>query len=71
MDLATTNSSPPSVTTWLNQGNGAFGDPTWYVAGMQPGDLVATDVDGDAMLDLAVANGSYATVNIIQNTCMP
>lgn len=55
VDLTITHSSP-TVLVLIGNGAGTFQQGASLVAGDQPADVVAADLDGDGDLDLAVAN---------------
>jgi hypothetical protein len=44
-----------TVTVRMNDGNGAFGEPTTYVVGEGPADIDAVDLNEDGIVDLAVS----------------
>ncbi|MFN8160576.1 MAG: VCBS repeat-containing protein [Solirubrobacterales bacterium] len=54
-DIAVVNNTGVSIL--LGNGNGSFGPPTSYPAGINPSSVVVGNLNGDANLDLAVANG--------------
>jgi hypothetical protein len=67
LDLAVANSSVQSnsISVLRNNGDGSFGSPEDYQAGVAPGVIVAADLEGDGTMDLAVTNGSSATDGIV------
>jgi hypothetical protein len=59
LDIAITDQTPFNggfVTVFLNAGQGTFGPGVNYAAGQSPTGLVATDLNGDGKLDLAVVD---------------
>jgi uncharacterized repeat protein (TIGR01451 family) len=67
------NSNPTSVRTLLGNGAGGFPSQSTVVAataatGTLPQQAVARDLDGDADVDLAIANGSPSTVSVLDNS---
>jgi hypothetical protein len=63
IDLAVSNfgtgsASPGTVAILLGNGDGTFGSPTGFPAGLNPVTLAAADFNGDGNLDLAVGNYS-------------
>ncbi len=76
LDLAAVNSDSCDLSVLLNEGNGSFKDAVSYAVGKcggidqvwsHPQALVASDFDGDGMLDLATANGDTSDVSILFN----
>lgn len=55
LDIVTTNADN-SVSVLLNNGDGVFQAPVFYVTGDLPDALSVLDVDGDDILDLFVSN---------------
>ena len=60
-DLAVANGGTGTISILLGRGVGGAGDGTFapavnYPGGAQPRDIVATDLNGDGILDLAVAD---------------
>jgi len=70
-DLAATNRGPApnfqgtTVSVLLGNGDGTFGPPTDFSVGTYPMSLVATDLNNDSRLDLAVSNFQAASVSIL------
>ncbi len=69
LDLITSNNgncchgiAPQYITIFKNNGDGSFGGRVDYPSGYAPKSIVATDLDGDGDLDLAVANTGWSTV---------
>jgi len=62
-DVAVTTLSGVSVL--LGDGKGNFGAPATFTAGSSPAELVAVDLNGDQILDLAVANTESNNVSIL------
>jgi hypothetical protein len=61
-DIAVTDSANNNVTILLGDGHGNFAAPVTYPTGKKPVALLATEIDGDGALDLAVVNqGDGAT----------
>jgi hypothetical protein len=70
MDLAVANQQSNNVTILRNNGNGNFAEPgsSPEAAGTFPQGIAAAGLDGDADMDLAVANqGSPSNVTILKN----
>lgn len=54
-----------AVSVLLGKGDGTFGHPTDYAAGMRPTSVAVMDINGDGRLDLAVGNVGSNTVSIL------
>ena len=57
-----------AVQVMLNNGNGTFGNPTYYAVGVGPDGIAAADLNHDGNIDLAVANNNFeapSTVSIL------
>ncbi|MGE0481870.1 MAG: FG-GAP repeat domain-containing protein [Phycisphaerae bacterium] len=70
MDIAsaTSGNGLNFVGVWLNAGGGAYAGPVNYAAGgVNPGVLVASDLNCDGRLDLATANQDSANVSALAN----
>jgi hypothetical protein len=72
-DLAVTSSATGAVLVLRGNGadgigNGTFGAPVAYAVGTNPARILAADLDGDGITDLAVANNSGASVSILRGT---
>ena len=72
LDLATAGGGFPFggptrgfVSVFIGNGDGSFANPTDFDAGFVPRALVATDLNADGHLDLAVANGYGNSVSIL------
>jgi hypothetical protein len=67
--VATANPITNDITVLLNQGDGLFWvDVTWtYPVGSLPRSIAAADLDGDGLLDLAVANSGSGDVSVLLN----
>ncbi len=68
LDLVSVSLYSGSVNLLLNDGNGTLGPYTAYstnVASGAPYDLAVADLNGDATLDLAIANPSYGSVAVL------
>ncbi len=65
-DLAglTYNYDTSYVSTWINAGDGSFQSGANIGAGTNLEDVEGGDFDGNAFIDLAVANGDYGSGNI-------
>ncbi|MDB5303545.1 MAG: hypothetical protein JWM97_1094 [Phycisphaerales bacterium] len=71
-DLLTSNSTPPSVTALLGNGDGTFSSPltstlgantpTSQYTGSQAGTLVSADFNGDGRIDAATVSGNNAVI---------
>jgi hypothetical protein len=65
VDLAVTNGIYPNsgtVSILLGNGDGSFQPPVSYPLAAGPGSLAVQDLDGDGILDLAVATGTTVSV---------
>ena len=60
-DIAVTDSAHNNVTILLGNGDGTFKPPVTYPTGNNPVALLAEDIDGDGVLDLAVVNQGDGT----------
>jgi hypothetical protein len=56
-----------SVSVFLNAGKGKYGAAASYKVGIGPVGIVATDLDNDGDMDLAVCNSNSTTVSILMN----
>ncbi len=56
LDLDVVGVDPSGVQVFLNRGMGAFEEPVQYTTGASSVRVIAQDLDGDDLLDLAVAN---------------
>ncbi len=60
-----------TVTVLVNKGNGTFGDPVSFPAGLGPRSIALGDLNDDNRTDIVVANytgGSVGTVTVLLNT---
>ncbi|MBI3846395.1 MAG: VCBS repeat-containing protein [Planctomycetes bacterium] len=57
-----------SVSILAGDGAAHFGSPVGFATGCDPVDVVASDLDGDGDLDLALADGSDSAITILTNT---
>jgi hypothetical protein len=67
-DVATANALPGDITVLRGNAGGTFGAFGWesrIEAGLAPINAVAADVDGDAVLDLVVANSLSNDVSVL------
>ena len=64
----TGNCQPGNAELLLGKGNGTFQPPTFYPAGDNPDAVFATDFSRDGFPDVAVADYSSGTVNVLLNT---
>lgn len=65
---ATSGNGLNFVGVWINGGGGAYAGPTNYAAGgLNPGVIVASDLNCDGRLDLATANQDSANVSALAN----
>jgi hypothetical protein len=64
---ANTGSTPPPgvIDVLLGNGNGTFQAPTPYTVGPNPTSILAADLNGDAVPDLAVADGGSNSVSTL------
>ncbi|HZW06692.1 MAG TPA: VCBS repeat-containing protein, partial [Phycisphaerales bacterium] len=72
-DLLVTNSDDilnnNFVTVWRNNGTGTLSGPfNYFTGGIDPGALLAEDLDGDGDLDVATVNVTGASLAILRNT---
>ena len=68
LDLVSVSLYSVNVNLLLNDGSGTLGPYTPYSTGIASGapyDLVAVDLNGDATLDLAIANQAYSSVAVL------
>jgi hypothetical protein len=71
LDLAVANEANV-VGVLLGNGDGTFGSPATYGAGIYPGSVVVADFTGSGSLDIAVANSGSSNVSILLNGgCLP
>ena len=75
-DLAVTNYSANTISVFRNTsssgGTISFAAKVDFTTGgTLPRSISIGDLDGDGMLDLAIANGGYATVSVFRNTGRP
>ncbi len=70
LDVVTANESPPNITLRPGNGNGFLSPITATVptGGGEPLDLLATDLDDDGDLDLAVVNSFVEDVTVMLGT---
>ena len=62
LDVATDNTSAGHVDVMLGNGDGTFGAPTSFFAGVQgPSGLIEDDFNGDGRVDLGVVGGDVST----------
>lgn len=66
-DFATANWGPDTVSVWLSDGDGTFSQPDTGTipVGFDPLGIAMGNLNGDAFLDLAVANQSSDTVSVL------
>jgi len=57
LDLAISDTEGGTVSILLGDGKGGFASEYDYVAGYQPGNILAEDLDGDGNLDVVIASG--------------
>jgi hypothetical protein len=67
IDLAVAGTSPSFVSVYFGKNNGTFQNPTIYGTVDYPLSLIAADVNGTGNIDLATANYSDASLNIMRN----
>jgi hypothetical protein len=75
LDAIVANSPVDHLSVFRNLGNGVFGSPDVYAVGgstpetyaQTPGAIVASDYDGDGLVDLAVANMNGSKVSLFRN----
>jgi hypothetical protein len=60
-DLVITNEAAGSVSVFLGNGDGTFGAPQTFPAGIDPLSVVVGDFNGDGHLDLIVSEGGGST----------
>jgi len=70
VDLAVTNftsggGNPNNVAILLGDGRGLFGAPTRFAVGRGATRIVASDLDADANVDVAVLNSNDATISVL------
>ena len=53
----------------LNNGDGTFATPIAYGVGKTPRYVIASDVNGDGQLDLAITNSADNTLGILLSIC--
>jgi hypothetical protein len=60
-----------TISVFINQGNGTFGNPSNYTVGAGPSGIAAADFNNDGKIDLAVSNfgldGSGNTISLLIN----
>ncbi len=68
-DLVTVNSQSGTISVLLNQTAGAptFLPPADYAVGSSPLAAALADLNGDALLDIAVSNGADGSVSVLLN----
>ncbi len=59
LDLVTANYNSSTISVMLGNGNGTFQSPVTYTVGSSPIAVAIGDLNGDGMLDIAVANYGY------------
>ncbi|WP_144060025.1 FG-GAP-like repeat-containing protein [Rhodopirellula sallentina] len=57
-----------TLSTFINSGDGSFGEATQYTTVASPSSLDAGDIDGDGNVDLLVASNASASVSVHRNT---
>lgn len=71
LDLATANRDTNDVTIFKGNGNGTFQTPgvsfSVLPGGSSPSSLVAVELNGDAFIDIAVANNATSNVTVFLN----
>ncbi len=70
LDLAVANSglgSGNAISVLHNNGNGTFAGKVDYLTALEPRSVVAFDLDGDGIKDLATANWSGNNVSVLKN----
>lgn len=67
LDLVVANSDSPTVSLYMNNGNGAFPTRTDYATGVNPRSVIMRDFTGDGRLDVAVGNVGDGTQTVLVN----
>lgn len=67
IDIVTANLNSNSVTILPGYGDGSFGVPIHFQAGLAPVAVAIADLSGDSKPDLVVASGADATVSVLLN----
>ncbi|MES1205249.1 MAG: VCBS repeat-containing protein [Pseudomonadota bacterium] len=66
-DLASPNQYKQSVSVLMNQGAGAFGPPSNYVAPGNPAAIALGDLNADGKLDMVLANSGAWNISVFLN----
>ncbi len=65
IDVVVSDNAGNTVTVLLGSGDGTLQEPTAYIVGSGPTNLVAVDLDGDGNQDLVVCSNESSSVSVL------
>jgi hypothetical protein len=68
VDIALANNLGNVVSVMLGNGDGTFGTPQYFAAGLAPWAIAPGDFNADGRPDLAVANVTATSITVLSNT---
>jgi len=68
VDLITADTASDTLSVLLGRGHGDFAPAVAIPVGRQPRTVIAADLDGDGLVDLAVTNGGDGNVSLLYQT---